>query len=188
MNHSQRTVRELYDLTASTAPTPGGGVVTALSAMLGVSLILKAARITRRHGEQPELDAVEPRLEHLAAAFERDADADSQAFARFIQAAKLPKTTAAESAARREQMDQAAAASAQAAIDTLQHARSAVRLTRRIRCLVSPVMAPDITAGMRLLHVARRNAVDNARGNLEGVGPGPERDRLLGMLERLGRA
>ena len=182
---SDRSVRELYAQAGSTAAVPGGGVVTALSAMLGVALVQKAVHMTLRHQEHAELHAAAPVLDELASAFEADAEADAAAFADFIAAGQLPKTTPDETAARRARLDHAAAGAAHAALGALQHARAAVRVTRRIRPLVTATMAPDITAGLRLLHVARRNAIDNARGNLEAMSPGAEQTRLLELLRRL---
>ncbi len=181
---SAQPVRTVYEAAASTEPTPGGGVITALSAMLGLALVLKAVRITRRHNEIAQFAAVEPELERLAHQFELNADADAEGFARFIAAARLPHATQQEGETRRAGRDEAAAASAEAAIATLRNARSAIRLTRKLRPKVHEVVAPDIAAGLRLLHVARRNAIDNAMGNLEAVSDPALKQRLLAELEQ----
>ena len=186
--YSARPVRELYQLAGSTAPVPGDGVVTALTAMLGVGLVLKSIRITLKHADLPALRAAEPRLEAIAAAFEADADEDARAFSGFIAAGRLPRATAEQAAVRARRHDEAAAASARAALDTLAHANAAVRAARRVRGVIAPVMAPDMAAGLRLLHVVRRNAVENARGNLEEMSASPEHARLVRALQRLSAA
>ena len=186
---SDLSVRQLYEAAGSTAPTPGGGSVTALCGVLGIALILKALRLTLRH--HPELDAMASAvgpMQILAFALETDADDDVAAFEAFIAASKSPHTDEAEIAARSERMQRAATHAAEAAMRTMTHAIDAIALALDCQADVASNVKADISAGVHLLRAVAQNAVDNARGNLQALHEGPEREALedrLRSLERL---
>ena len=182
---SELSIDKIYQLAGSTAPTPGGGSVTALCGLLGIALILKALRITRRHRPGEALDTAESALESLAAALEADAEDDAIAFDAFIQAVRLPKDDEDQQTERTEQMQHAAAAAAAAALDTLEHANAAIEQAERIHGDVAAAVLADIRAGSRMVHVTIQNAIDNANGNIESAGPETVRDGLLARLASL---
>ena len=158
---SDLTVQRLYEAAASTAPTPGAGSVTALTGMLGVSLMMKALRITQSHGTTAALDGREGPLEALAQAMAADADADIAAFDAFIQAAKLPHVEEAETAERTRRMH-AAVAAGEAALLSLEHAATAISLASEMEESIAAVVMADLHAGRRLAETTRLNAIENA--------------------------
>ena len=181
---SALSVDEIYRQSASTAPTPGGGSVTALCGMLGIALILKALRITRRRRPDEALDAAETALESLAGTLDADAEADIKAFDAFMQAARTPREDEGQRAERTERMQRAAAA-AEAALDTLEHACVAIEQADRVEGQIATVVAADLRSGRRLLRVTVTNAIDNAMDNLESAGPPGECERLSERLASL---
>ena len=85
-------VVELFEAAASTDPVPGGGCVSAMCGFLGISLVLKAIRISaRRRPDNTSYRKVEQTLLEIAPQLLSRAQADSDAFGLYIQAAKLPK-------------------------------------------------------------------------------------------------
>lgn len=177
------SIETLFERAGSTAPAPGGGAVTALCGMLGVSLILKALRISLRHApDTAALLAAEPVLEGLAQALGQAADADSAAYGAYIAAVRAPRTTDQETTLRRKQLEAAAVAATEVAIDAIEHVDRASAEARAIGALILPRMAADLKAGLHLLAAARANAEDNGRENLEAAGA-EEHARLAQRFE-----
>ena len=179
------TVEALYEAAADTHPAPGGGSVTALCGMLGISLILKAVRITLKKTEDAALSAADPELGRLADALGADADADASSFEDYMHALRLPRSTPEETEARKARMKAAAVLATEVALTTLDHADEAMARAKAIGDRLSPIMAPDLDAGLRLLDVTRSNAIQNARDNIAAAEGAAE---YAALRERLGRA
>lgn len=180
------SVEALYEQAASTAPAPGGGSVTALCGMLGIGLILKALRITLKKAEDTALTAAEPELERLAQALAADADADASSFDAYMAALRLPKATPEEAEARRARLKAAAVLATEVALETLNHADEAAARAKGIGDRLTPRLAPDLDAGLRLLAVTRSNAIHNARDNLGSAEGTADYAALAARLARAG--
>jgi formiminotetrahydrofolate cyclodeaminase len=186
---SRRTVAELFEQAGSTAPTPGGGSVTALCGMLGISLILKALRISiRKNEDRDSYAAFDADLERLAGALAEDAEADERAFQAYIDAAGLPRTSEPEQRARAAALGRAAIAATDAALGTLRHAKDAFAVSRAIEPAIKASIRADLVAGRELLKVVRSVAVENAQTNLRSLKDEAERQRLSHQLDRDGAA
>jgi methenyltetrahydrofolate cyclohydrolase len=179
---SRLSIEALYAQAASTAPAPGGGAVTALCGMLGVSLVLKALRITLKKAEDAALKAAEPELDRLARALAEDADADASSFDAYIAAVRLPRATPEEAEARAAKLKAAAVQATQVALVALGHADEAIARAKAIGGWLTPRLAPDLAAGLQLLETARANPIQNARDNL-GAAEGTA--EYAGLAERL---
>jgi methenyltetrahydrofolate cyclohydrolase len=182
---SRLSIEALYAQAASTAPAPGGGSVTALCGMLGVSLVLKALRITLRKAEDAELKAAEPELDRLARILAEDADADALSFDAYIAAVRLPRATPDEAKARAARLKAAAVQATQAALAARDHADEAIAHAKAIGGRLTSRLAPDLAAGLQLREAARANAIQNARDNL-GAAEGTAEHAVL--AQRLGPA
>jgi len=112
-------VSDIYDLTfrkvvavsASDAPTPGGGSVSALVGTLGVAMTAMVGNLTVG---RPKFKDVEPEVKEITGAayfiinrLEKLVDADIAAFGKFMDVYRLPKNTDEEKAKREEQMQKA---------------------------------------------------------------------------------
>jgi methenyltetrahydrofolate cyclohydrolase len=179
---SRLSIEALYAQAASTAPAPGGGSVTALCGMLGVSLVLKALRITLKKAEDAELKAAEPGLDRLARALAEDADADAASFDAYMAAVRLPRATPAEAEARAAKLKAAAVQATLVALAVRDHADEAIAGAKAIGGRLTPRLAPDLAAGLQLLEAARSNAAQNARDNL-GAAEGTA--EYAGLAQRL---
>jgi formiminotetrahydrofolate cyclodeaminase len=181
------SVDDLFERASSTDPVPGGGSVSALCGMLGISLILKALRISTRKSDERNVYApLDSDLVRLAEALAQDADADQQAFQAYIDAAALPKSSEPERRARAAALARAAVAATEAALQTLEHAREAFALSRTLEPAIKASIMADLVAGRELLRVVRSVAVENARTNLQALRDGVDREKLEGRLDRDG--
>ena len=180
MPHLEKlTVRELFERASSTAPSPGGGAVAAVGGMLGISLILKALRISLRNAEDAGAYARDDAaLTDLALRLAEDADADEGAFAAYVNAARLPKGTEDERGARNAALRKAAIGATDAGIEMLRHAQEAFAVSRRVEAAIKRNIEADLVAGREFLKVVRTVAVENCRANLSALRDSPEGDRL----------
>jgi methenyltetrahydrofolate cyclohydrolase len=186
---SRRTVADLFAQAGSTAPTPGGGSVTALCGMLGIALILKALRISiRKNEDRDSYAAFDADLVRLAEALAQDAEADEQAFQAYIDAAGLPRESEAEKQARGAALGRAAIVATDAALATLRHAKEAFAISRALEPAIKDSIRADLVAGRELLRVVRSVAVENAETNLRSLKDEAERQRLSQALDRDGAA
>ena len=182
---SRLSFEQMFERASSTAPSPGGGAVMGLCGMMGVALLLKAARITLKHREDEALRAAEAEFARLARLLADDADADAASFDAYMTAGRLPRGTADETAARAEKLGAAALDSVEVALAALAHAAEAMAVARRISGRLSPRMAPDLSGGLALLEAVRANAVDNARDSLDRTEGSLRREALAARLGRL---
>jgi formiminotetrahydrofolate cyclodeaminase len=179
---SSRAVSDLF-AEASEQPTPGGGAITILGGYLGVSLILKALRVSRR--KKPDagiLMEVTADMEAAAPKLARFADADNESFQAYLDAAKLPKASAEEVAARKAGLSAAAEQAALAAIEAFELGRRLVERAKKAEPDVAPVIRADITAGVELLSTMCIVAKENAEANLPGIADQARRAALAARL------
>ncbi|MBI3740565.1 MAG: cyclodeaminase/cyclohydrolase family protein, partial [Chloroflexi bacterium] len=92
---AEETLAQFLDQLSSSNPTPGGGTASALSGALAASLLLMVCRLTIGKKGYESIDArlrdeiaqIEPLRAELIALMQRD----SEAYARVMDAYKLPK-------------------------------------------------------------------------------------------------
>ena len=105
-NFKDLTVEQFIDVTASEAPAPGGGSVSALAGSLGAALAEMVANLTigkikyiEVEDEMKELAAAAAEIRtELTAAIQKD----TESFHLYMTALKLPKETEEEKAVRKE--------------------------------------------------------------------------------------
>jgi glutamate formiminotransferase / formiminotetrahydrofolate cyclodeaminase len=106
----RKTVRGFVEAVGARTAAPGGGSVSALMAAMGAALGAMVGWLTygRRKYEHLEehIRAALPPLAEVQEELLRSVDADTDAFADFMDAMKLPKRTEEEKARRREAMQE----------------------------------------------------------------------------------
>jgi methenyltetrahydrofolate cyclohydrolase len=174
------TLASLFAAAASPVPTPGGGSVTAICGYLGVSLLLKSIRVSAR--KQPDViyDDFEGKLLKLASQLLVAAQADSDAFAQYIRAMQLPKTTAAEQTARRQAMNAASIAATESALDILDLGNAVLDCAHQLQERVVPAIRADARACAELVSAMNIVARENALSNLTGIDSADALRRRLG--------
>lgn len=98
------SVERFADITASDAPAPGGGSVSALIGALGAALAGMVAGLTigkkKYAGAEGEMKELAAQAEALRAELVEAIDRDSSSFNEFMAAMGMPKETEEEKAAR----------------------------------------------------------------------------------------
>jgi formiminotetrahydrofolate cyclodeaminase len=156
---------------ASSAPTPGGGSVSALTGAMAAGLVSMVCSITLNKNSTPEEDrgdisALLDQAEALRLELQTLAQEDIDVFHRLAEAYKLPRTTDADAASR------------QAAIQKLTHdatdvplriAHASARLLPLCIALVnrcSRLLVSDIGVAATLARATTQNALLNVEINL----------------------
>ena len=172
------TLASLFATAASTAPTPGGGSITAVCGYLGVSLLLKSIRVSAR--KQPDViyPPLEDKLLKLASQLLAAAQADSDAFAQYIRAMQLPKATAAEQTTRQQAMHDAGVAATESALDILDLGNAILGCAHQLQFRVITAIRADTRACIELVSAMNIVARENALSNLLGTDATPLTRRM----------
>lgn len=168
------TIPQFLEATASDAPVPGGGSVSALCGSLGAALGTMVCRLTlgrKKYAEHQDtimeiLDIVPSHIEELRLAIA----ADSEAYNKVMNAFKLPKETDEEKAARRAAIG---AASLEAANVPMAVAESSLLVMNTIKPLAekgNQNAITDVGVAMMCLRTAVLGACLNVRINLGATG------------------
>ena len=168
-----RQLSGFLDALASPEPTPGGGTAAAIAGAMGASLLMMVAGLAKsRTGTEEERVALSEARAALTGVRERLvalADTDSEAFNQVMAAYRLPKTSDADKAARKEAIQQGLKAATTAPLDTLRAASDGLRLGRVVKEHGNPSADSDVDVGIGLLRAAADGAAANVRINLESV-------------------
>ena len=152
---------------ASADPTPGGGAAAAMTAAMGCSLALMAARTTfNKKATLPQdktvLDASIRKLASLNVQLNHLIQEDADAYTAYLVAKKLPK----EDPARPAEMQQALVYAARVPADTATTAIACLREIDLIKDKIAPIIMSDIECAVRLLKCAVQCCIFNVEANL----------------------
>lgn len=167
------TVTGFCDITASDAPAPGGGSVSALAGTLAAALGEMVARLTvgkEKYAQvQPEMERLLEELPPVRQRLLEAIDRDSRAFDRYMAALTLPKGTPEEKEARKNAMQEGLKEAAQVPLEV---ARAAVSLFPALELVVTRGNSNAVTDGMVGTMLARSavlGALFNVRVNLGSI-------------------
>jgi formiminotetrahydrofolate cyclodeaminase len=166
------TLAEFRDATASAEPTPGGGSVAAVSATLGVGLVIMALEISIRRKDAVQPDEARSLIENgrtLLGSLGGDADGDIRAFRAYMAALKLPKLSDEEKAQRKEALRTATYRATEAPLLAAGHIIQALRLAKDALPLAHAHVASDVGAGAGMLEGALKAVLLNVDVNLPSV-------------------
>jgi formiminotetrahydrofolate cyclodeaminase len=171
--YSHLSLAQLLDAFASNQPVPGGGSAAALAGAVGASLLIMVAGLPKtRHGTDEERSALtaaaarqRPLRDELASLIDRD----SEAYTSVINAYRLPRSTDAEQAARRDAIDEAMRAATEAPLATIRACERAMREAEVIVSSGAASASSDVAVGIELLKTAARGAGMNVDTNLAAV-------------------
>ncbi len=170
---TQQTLQQFLDELASGNPVPGGGAVSALSGALAASLLMMVCRLTigKKGYETVETEMRDAltRLEPLRAELIALMQEDSDAYARVMEAYKLPKTTDSEKAARAAAIQAALKRATAAPVQVAELTHQVASIAHAVVAKGNQNAASDARVGMLLAHAGLRGAAMNVRINLGAV-------------------
>lgn len=169
-SYSNYSVRDLLDAFSSTAPAPGGGAAAALTAALGVSLLLMAAGIRSSRPGEPadysELADATDRLRSLRPAIESLVDRDAEAYTSVVAALRMP---ADSSDRRKAALDSAMRTATDVPLDIMRASRRALREAPVVATHSIRSTHGDVGVAIELLRAAVRSAGVTIDANLPSL-------------------
>ncbi|XKY13031.1 cyclodeaminase/cyclohydrolase family protein [Stutzerimonas stutzeri] len=178
-DHAGVWAQRLADFRAATAasqPTPGCGAAAAVTADIGLALVLKGLRISEAHGSDPTRRQLLQTAEALSGRPGAFADDDVKAFGDYL------------SAAREGEPEQKQAASRQACAVPLALAHcclEALELAVDAWPCTDPNVQSDTRAGAVLIHAGLSAALINVDADMGGLEDAANRDQAARMRTRL---
>lgn len=174
---------QLQDRVASLEPTPGGGSVSVVSAVLGLSLVQKGIRVSLRKVSENsaarlELTELDIRASSAMEPLKRYADADTQAFRGYLQAAKLPQLTEEEKQARKKAMEEALLHASRIPLEAAAQMKLCLGIAEGAIRLAKESVLSDIAAGALLIRSAIDATLLNVDSNLAGISDAVVREGL----------
>jgi formiminotetrahydrofolate cyclodeaminase len=166
-------VGAFLDALASSAPTPGGGSVSALSGAMAAGLVSMVCNLTsgkKQFAEiEDEVKAIRERAEALRREFQQFAQDDVEVFGRLSAAYKLPRTTEADAASRQAAIQQVTRLAAEVPLRTAQAAVALLPLCTALAPKVGRLIVSDIGVAVVLARAAVQSAILNVEINLAGL-------------------
>ena len=163
---------DFREAAASAQPTPGGGSVAAVSATLGLGLVIMALEISLKRKDairQEETRALIEEARRQMELLSGDADDDIHAFRAYMAALKLPKQTEEEKGRRRAALQSASCRATESPLQSACHMVEALRLAEKAVPLTHEHVVSDVGAGTGLLEGALKAVLFNVDVNLPSL-------------------
>lgn len=166
----ERSLGRFLDELASSAPTPGGGSVAALSAAMAAGLIVMVCDLTagkKQHAEfESEAQSLRAQAQKLRAELEQLAQADIEVFDRLSAVYKLPRTTDADAANRRAAIQKITRQAAEVPLQAARAAAALLPLCAPLARYGNRTAVSDVGVAALLIRAATPAALLNVEVNL----------------------
>lgn len=177
MSFVNKTIRQFIDEVDSKSPTPGGGSVSALSAVLGVSLARMVCHVTI--GRKAFLKLDEEQQQEILTAFEALGvlkedllpliDEDTQAFNKIMDAYRLPKETTQQELLRHDAIEKATIGAIEVPLQVALLSLQALKTLAPIAKYGNKNAISDVGVAAQELHTAVVGALMNVEINVSGL-------------------
>jgi formiminotetrahydrofolate cyclodeaminase len=166
------TLKDFRKRASSHDPTPGGGSVAIVVAVLGCTLISMALKISaRKDNADAQLQGALRKLRILVDRLSDYADADIKLFKHYLAANRRWSRTAHEQTARGFRLTQAAESATDILLKAGQDMLSAIKLAEAIIEVTELNVVSDVGAGCAILDGALRALLYDIDSNLKDLQP-----------------
>jgi formiminotetrahydrofolate cyclodeaminase len=173
MTLASKPLQDFLAELASAEPVPGGGSVAALGGALAASLVAMVCRLTvGKKGYEAvsaEMESIVPRADALQAELRELMQTDIDAFARVMDAYKLPKETDAQKAARTRAVQAALKHASDVPLRVAELCAEVLALARVVVEKGSKNAASDAGVGALMAEAGLRGAAFNVSINLGSI-------------------
>ncbi len=161
-----RTIREYLESLASSAPAPGGGSVSGVVGILAAGLGQMVISLTRKDETGHPLDATYDNLQNAIDSLVESAQTDEYAYGRYLEASRLPKSTAEEKQTRRDAMQAAMVNATEIPLGLAGHALSVLDHLEPVMRQGTTHALSDATIGVSLAQASVTAALANVHANI----------------------
>lgn len=166
----ETTIIQFLDRLASSAPTPGGGSVAALTGAMAAGLITMVCDLTigkKQYADfEAEAKAIRERAETYRAELQHLAQADIDVFNQLSAVYKLPRTTEADAASRRAAIQKVMRQATEIPLRTARAAAALLPLCAPLARYGNRTAVTDVAAAALLIRAAVPAALINVESNL----------------------
>ncbi len=170
---SEIKICDLLEKTASSEPAPGGGSMSALAAAVAASLVEMVANLTigRKGYEdvEEEMKAVSRKASHYRKKFTESIDLDSAAYAKVMEAFRMPKSTETEKEARSLAVQDALRLAAEVPLSVAEDVLDFMPLAQAALEKGNPNAYTDGLVGVMMARTGALGALHNVRINLGSI-------------------
>ena len=182
-----KTIQQYLDEITSSAPTPGGGNVSAFCGALASSLGIMVCNLTigkkKYLAVESEIIELKSILAEIQSNLLIDADLDNAAFDSVMEAFKLPKLTEDEQSARRDAIEDATLNAAKIPAEVIAECLNTLPLISKIAAVGNQNSLSDAAVACSLILAAARGAFMNVLINCASLNNHTDRDSLLAKTE-----
>jgi glutamate formiminotransferase/formiminotetrahydrofolate cyclodeaminase len=181
------SIRQFLDEVASESAAPGGGSVSGIVASLGAALGAMVANGSANkrgwdHRAAEFSETAEP-LQAIKDQLVKQADADTAAFNRVMEAYALPKDTEAEKTTRAQAIEAANQGATLAPLNIVKTCAKALPFIYKMAESGNPNAITDVGCGSLALHAAAHGAALNVRVNLGSIADADFKASVLAELK-----
>lgn len=166
-------IKNFLDKLASSAPTPGGGSVAALTGSLGAGLVTMVTCLTTGKEKfkdvQPQIDTLMKSSEKLRGELQDLIQQDIDVFGSLSQVYTMPKTTDAEKAARAAKMQEVLKACCQVPLEIGEKALEVANLAKTAAEIGNPGAVSDAGVAVLLANCCAQSAALNVKINVNSI-------------------
>jgi formiminotetrahydrofolate cyclodeaminase len=170
MAYLEQPLKHYSDALASGQPTPGGGSAAALVGALGAALNSMVANFTvgreRFAAVEAEVRELLAESERLRGELERLTQADTEAYGLVSRAARMPRATEEEKAAREAAMQEAIKAAAEVPREAVKACHGVLSVAAKLLDKGNPNLITDVGVAAKLALAGMECATLNAEINL----------------------
>ena len=167
------SVTEFAAITASDAPAPGGGSVSALAGSIAAALGEMVARLTvgreKYASSEAEMQTVIDTFPAVREKLMNAVDEDSKAFDQYMAALAMPKSTDEEKAARSAAMQEGLKVAARVPLGVAQAIDTLFPCLEKAVTIGNPNAVTDGMVGTMMARTGVMGALFNVRVNLESI-------------------
>lgn len=177
------------DRLAAATPTPGGGSASAVTGVLAASLVEMVLGISaEKRGGSDAPSAAHLEAKRLRASLLELGSADESAYAGYMGALRLPKSTDEEKSARKQALASATVTAARVPLAIAEECLNLLGLLGDAATQSLPTLLSDLQTAAHLAHGAARGALVMVNVNLASMKQSETRQELAADYDRLGEA
>ncbi len=166
-------VHEFVDEVSRESPAPGGGSVAALAGAIGAALSSMVSNLTANRRGSEEVDDILNETAEVCQEIQqklvRAVDEDTNAFNAYMEARRLPATTAGEKAAREAAMLEGLKSAVHVPMETARQSFRAIKVAATVARYGNAASITDVGVGAQMAYAGVKGGIYNVLINLRDI-------------------